>query len=33
MVRQAGSAADKIWARPEILQACCRSKYLVFRFV
>ena len=25
--------ADKIWARLEILKACCRSKYSIFRFV
>ena len=24
--RQAGRLADKIWARLEILKACCRSK-------
>ena len=29
----AGWLADKIWARLEILQACCRSKYSIFRIV
>ena len=29
----AGWLADKIWARLEILKACCRSKYSIFRFV
>ena len=29
----AGWLADKIWARLEILKACCRSKYLIFCFV
>ena len=31
--RQAGSLADEIWARLEILKACNRSKYWIFRFV
>ena len=31
--RQAGSMSDKIWARYDILKACCRSKSLIFRFV
>ena len=31
--RQVGSLADEIWARFEILKACCRLKYLIFRFV
>ena len=31
--RQAGSLADEIWARLEILKACSRSKYSIFRFV
>ena len=30
---QAGSLADEIWARLEILNACCRLKYSIFRFV
>ena len=30
---QSGSPADEIWARFEILKACCRSKYLIFHFV
>ena len=30
---QAGRLADKIWTRFEILKACCRSKYSIFRFV
>ena len=25
--------ADKIWVRLEILKACCRLKYSIFRFV
>ena len=25
--------ADEIWARLEILNACCRWKYSIFRFV
>ena len=29
----AGWLADEIWARLEILKACCRSKNLIFRFV
>ena len=29
----AGSLADEIWERLEILKACCRSKYSIFRFV
>ena len=29
----AGSLADKIWARLEILKVCSRSKYSIFRFV
>ena len=29
----AGWLADEIWARLEILKACCRSKYSIFRFV
>ena len=32
-VQQAGSLADKIWARLEILKACSRLKYSIFRFV
>ena len=28
-----GRLADEIWARLEILKACCRSKYSIFRFV
>ena len=31
--RQAGSLADEIWARLEILKACSRSEYSIFRFV
>ena len=36
--RQGGSLAEEIWARLEILKACCRlkiglSKYSVFHFV
>ena len=31
--RQAGSLADTIWVRLEILKPCSRSKYLIFRFV
>ena len=30
---QAGSLAGEIWARLEIFNACCRLKYLIFRFV
>ena len=30
--RQSGSLAEEIWARLEILKACSRSKYLIFRF-
>ena len=29
----AGWQADEIWARLEILKACCRSKNSIFRFV
>ena len=29
----AGWLADKIWVRFEILKACYRSKYSIFRFV
>ena len=29
----AGSLADEIWAGLEILKACSKSKYLIFRFV
>ena len=29
----AGWLADEIWARLEILKACCRSKNSIFRFV
>ena len=29
----AGWLADEIWARLEILNACCRSKYSIFCFV
>ena len=29
----AGWQADKIWARLEILKACCRLKNSIFRFV
>ena len=29
----AGRLADEIWARLEILKACCRSKNSIFRFV
>ena len=29
----AGRLADEIWARLEILKACCRSEYSIFRFV
>ena len=29
----AGRLADKIWARLEIIKACCRLKYSIFRFV
>ena len=25
--------ADKIWARLDILKACCRSKYSIFHFI
>ena len=31
--RQAGWLADKIWARLEILNACCRLKYSIFCFL
>ena len=31
--RHTGNLADEIWARLEILKACSRSKYLIFRFV
>ena len=31
--RQSGSLADEIWMRLEILKACSRSKYSIFRFV
>ena len=31
--RQAGSPADEIWAKLEILKACSRSKYSIFHFV
>ena len=31
--RQAGWLTDEIWARLEVLKACCRSKYLIFHFV
>ena len=31
--RQPSRLADKIWARLEILKACCRSKYMIFCFV
>ena len=31
--RQSSRPADEIWARLEILKACCRFKYLTFRFV
>ena len=31
--RQAGSMSDEIWARYDILKACCRLKYLIFRFI
>ena len=31
--RQAGNPVDKIWARLEILKACCRLKYSIFYFV
>ena len=30
---QAGRQANEIWARLEILKACCRSKNSIFRFV
>ena len=30
---QAGSPADKILARLEILKVCCTSKYSIFHFV
>ena len=29
----AGWQADEIWAKLEILKACCRSKYSILRFV
>ena len=29
----AGWLADEIWARLQILKACCSSKYSIFRFV
>ena len=29
----AGRLADEIWARLEILKACCRLKNSIFRFV
>ena len=29
----AGRLADEIWARLVIFNACCRSKYSIFRFV
>ena len=29
----AGSLADEIWARLEILNACCRLKYSIFCFL
>ena len=32
-VLMAGWLADEIWARLEILKACCRSINLIFRFV
>ena len=28
----AGRLSDKIWIRLEILKACCRLKYSIFRF-
>ena len=28
-----GRQANEIWARLEILKACCRLKYSIFRFV
>ena len=31
--RQADSQANEIWARLDILKACCRSKFSIFRFV
>ena len=31
--RQAGRQADEIWAEYDILEACCRSKSLIFCFV
>ena len=31
--RQSVHLADEIWARLEILKACCRSTYSIFRFV
>ena len=31
--RLAGWLADEIWARLEILKACCRSKNLILHFV
>ena len=27
-----GRQADEIWARLDMLKACCRSKYSIFRF-
>ena len=29
----AGRQADDIWAMLDILKACCKSKYSIFRFV
>ena len=31
--RQTGSPADKIWARLEVLKACCKLKYSIIRFL
>ena len=29
----AGSPADEIWVRLEILKACCRLKFVIFHFI